>query len=71
MVYSYVFNYSLKNGFSSKDIQKELVLKRYETACSVVYKLQKGTVNVDVIYILEEMIEFYQGYFIIESSEIE
>ncbi len=60
-----------KKGFSSKEIQKQLGLKRYEPVWSMVHKLRKAMGNRDVRYTLERMIEFDEGYFTIESSEIE
>jgi len=60
-----------KKGFSSKEIQKQQKLKRYELVWSVVHKLRKAMGNNDARYTLEGMIEFDEGYFTIESSEIE
>jgi hypothetical protein len=60
-----------KKGFSSKEIQKQLGLKRYEPVWSMVHKLRKAMGNRDSRYTLEGMIEFDEGYFTIESSEIE
>ena len=60
-----------KKGFSSKEIQKQLGLKRYEPVWSMVHKLRKAMGNRDARYTLEGMIEFDEGYFTIESSEIE
>ena len=60
-----------KKGFSSKEIQKQLGLKRYEPVWSMVHKLRKAMGNRDARYTLEGMIEFDEGYFTIESTEIE
>lgn len=60
-----------KKGFSSKEIQKQLGLKRYEPVWAMVHKLRKAMGNRDDRYTLEGMIEFDEGYFTIESSEIE
>lgn len=60
-----------KKGFSSKEIQKQLGLKRYEPVWSMVHKLRKVMGNRDVRYTLEGMIEFDEGYFTVESTEIE
>lgn len=60
-----------KKGFSSKEIQKQLGLKRYEPVWAMVHKLRKAMGNRDARYTLEGMIEFDEGYFTIESSEIE
>ena len=60
-----------KKGFSSKEIQKQLGLKRYEPVWAMVHKLRKAMGNRDARYTLEGMIEFDEGYFNVESSEIE
>jgi len=60
-----------KKGFSSKEIQTQLGLKRYEPVWAMVHKLRKAMRNRDDRYTLEGMIEFDEGYFTIESSEIE
>lgn len=60
-----------KKGFSAKEIQTQLGLKRYEPVWAMVHKLRKAMGNRDARYTLEGMIEFDEGYFTIESSEIE
>lgn len=60
-----------KKGFSSKEIQKQLGLKRYEPVWAMVHKLRRAMGNRDARYSLEGMIEMDEGYFTIESSEIE
>jgi hypothetical protein len=60
-----------KKGFSTKEIQTQLGLKRYEPVWAMVHKLRKAMGNRDSRYTLEGMIEFDEGYFTIESSEIE
>ena len=60
-----------KKGFSSKEIQKQLGLKRYEPVWAMVHKLRKAMGNRDARYTLEGMIEMDEGYFTVESSEIE
>ncbi|SHF85480.1 ISXO2-like transposase domain-containing protein [Flavobacterium segetis] len=60
-----------KKGFSTKEIQTQLGLKRYEPVWAMVHKLRKALGNRDSRYTLEGMIEFDEGYFTIESSEIE
>ena len=60
-----------KKGFSAKEIQKQLGLKRYEPVWAMVHKLRKAMGNRDVKYTLEGMIEFDEAYFTVESSEIE
>ena len=58
-------------GFSSKEIQKQLGLKRYEPVWAMVHKLRKAMGNRDSKYTLEGMIETDEGYFSVEASEIE
>lgn len=60
-----------KKGFSSKEIQKQLGMKRYEPVWAMVHKLRKAMGNRDARYTLEGMIEMDEGYFTIESSEVE
>lgn len=60
-----------KKGFSSKEIQKQLGLKRYEPVWAMVHKLRKAMGNRDDRYTLEGMIEMDEGYFTVEASEIE
>lgn len=60
-----------KKGFSTKEIQKQLGLKRYEPVWAMVHKLRKAMGNRDARYTLERMIEFDEGYFTVESSEVE
>ena len=60
-----------KKGFSAKEIQKQLGLKRYEPVWAMVHKLRKAMGNRDAKYALEGMIEFDEAYFTVESSEIE
>jgi len=60
-----------KKGFSSKEIQKQLGLKRYEPVWAMVHKLRKAMGNRDARYTLEGMIEMDEGYFTVETSEVE
>lgn len=60
-----------KKGFSSKEIQKQLGLKRYEPVWAMVHKLRKAMGNRDAMYTLEGMIEMDEGYFTVQSTEIE
>jgi len=60
-----------KKGFSSKEIQKQLGMKRYEPVWAMVHKLRKAMGKRDARYSLEGMIEMDEGYFTVESSEIE
>lgn len=60
-----------KKGFSAKEIQKQLGLKRYEPVWAMIHKLRKAMGNRDAKYTLEGMIEFDEAYFTVESSEIE
>ena len=60
-----------KKGFSTKEIQKQLGLKRYEPVWAMVHKLRRAMGTRDSKYTLEGMIEFDEGYFTVESSEVE
>jgi hypothetical protein len=57
-----------KKGFSSKEIQRQLGLKRYEPVWAMVHKLRKAMGTRDDRYTLEGMIEMDEGYFTIEAS---
>lgn len=58
-----------KKGFSTKEIQRQLGMKRYEPVWAMVHKLRKAMGNRDDRYTLEGMIEMDEGYFTIEASE--
>ena len=60
-----------KKSFSSKEIQKQLGLKRYEPVWAMVHKIRKAMGKREGRYTLEGMIEMDEGYFTVESSEIE
>lgn len=60
-----------KKGFSSKEIQRQLGLKRYEPVWAMVHKLRKAMGNRDDRYTLEGMIEMDEGYFTVQASEHE
>jgi hypothetical protein len=60
-----------KKGFSSKEIQRQLGLKRYEPVWAMVHKLRKAMGNRDDRYTLEGMIEMDEGYFTVQASQQE
>jgi transposase-like protein len=60
-----------KKGFSAKEIQRHLGLKRYEPVWAMVHKLRKAMGKRDDRYTLEGMIEMDEGYFTVESTEME
>jgi len=60
-----------KKGFSAKEMQRQLGLKRYEPVWAMVHKLRKAMGNRDARYTLEGMVEMDEGYFTVESSQIE
>jgi hypothetical protein len=69
--YKTIFLLSItKKGFSSKEIQRQLGLKRYEPVWAMVHKLRKAMGERDDRYTLEGMIEMDEGYFTIEASEL-
>lgn len=59
-----------KKGFSAKEMQRQLGLKRYEPVWNMVHKLRKAMGKRDERYTLEGMIEMDEGYFTIEASEL-
>ena len=70
--YKTMFLLSATNkGFSSKEIQRQLGLKKYELVWAMVHKLRKAMGKRDDRYTLEGMIEMDEGYFTIEASEYE
>ena len=60
-----------KKGFSAKEIQKQLGLKRYEPVWAMVHKLRAAMGNRDSQYSLQDMIEFDEAYFSVAVSEVE
>lgn len=60
-----------KKGFSAKEMQRQLGLKRYEPVWAMVHKLRKAMGNRDARYTLEGMIEMDEGYFTVASTEVE
>jgi len=60
-----------KKSFSSKEIQKQLGLKRYEPVWAMVHKIRKAMGNRDDRYTLEGMIEMDEGFFTVEASGAE
>lgn len=60
-----------KKGFSAKEIQRQLGLKRYEPVWAMVHKIRKAMGNRDSKYTLEGMIEMDEGYFTVACSELE
>jgi hypothetical protein len=58
-----------KKRFSSKEIQRQFDLKRYEPVWSMVHQLRKTMSNRDNRCTLERIIEMDEGYFTIETSE--
>lgn len=60
-----------KKGFSAKEMQRQLGLKRYEPVWAMVHKIRKAMGDRDAKYTLEGMIEMDEGYFTVESSQVE
>jgi len=52
-----------KKGFSSKEIQRQLGLKRYEPVWTMVHKLRRAMGDCDDRYALKGMLEMDEGYF--------
>ena len=60
-----------KKGFSAKEMQRQLGSKRYEPVRAMVHKLRRAMGNRDAGYTLEGMVEMDEGYFTVESSQVE
>lgn len=60
-----------KKGFSAKEIQRQLGLKRYEPVWAMAHKIRKAMGKRDARYTLEGMIEMDEGYFTVESTVVE
>jgi len=60
-----------KKVFSSKEIQRQLGLKRYEPVWTMVHKIRDAMGQRDERYTLEGMIEADEGYFTVEPSAVE
>ena len=60
-----------KKGFTSKEIQRQLGLKRYEPVWAMVHKIRQAMGQRDDRYTLEGMIEADEGYFAVEASAVE
>lgn len=54
-----------KKGFSAKETQKQLGLKRYEPVRVIMFKLRKAMVKSNEKYTLEGIIEMGGGYFLL------
>lgn len=59
-----------KKGFTSKEIQRQLGLKRYEPVWAMIHKIREAMGQRDDRYTLEGMIEADEGYFAVEASAI-
>lgn len=57
-----------KKGFSSKEIQRQLGLKRYEPVWAMVHKIREAMGQRDDRYTLEGMIEADEGYFAVDAT---
>lgn len=60
-----------KKGFSSKEIQRQLGLKRYEPVWAMVHKIREAMGQRDDRYTLEGMIEADEGYFSVQALEVD
>jgi hypothetical protein len=68
LVQNNILSSTIKKGFSSKEVQRQLGLKRYEPVWAMVHKLRKAMGQRDDHYTLEDMIDADEGYFAIEAS---
>lgn len=60
-----------KKGFTSKEIQRQFGLKRYEPVWAMVQKIREAMAQRDQSYTLEGMIEADEGYFAVEATSRE
>lgn len=60
-----------KKGFSAKEIQRQLGLKRYEPVWAMTHKIREAMGQRDDRYTLEGMIEADEGYFTVDATKIE
>lgn len=60
-----------KKGFSAKEIQRQLGLKRYEPVWAMTHKIRDAMGQRDDRYTLEGMIEADEGYFTVDASKLE
>lgn len=60
-----------KKGFSAQEIQRQLGLKRYEPVWAMAHKLRKAMGKRDARYTLEGMMAMDEGYFTVESGQVE
>ncbi len=60
-----------KKDISAKELQRQLKQKRYEPVWTLMHKIRTGMGKRDAMYDLKDMVEFDEGYFTIESTQIE
>jgi transposase-like protein len=58
-----------KKGISCNELQRQLGLSRYQTTLRLYHKLRVAMGNRDARYILQDMVELDEGYFLIEDNK--
>ena len=58
-----------KKGISALEMQRQLGHKFYETIWAMMHKIRVSMGKRDDLYNLEDMVEFDEGYFSVETSE--
>lgn len=58
-----------KKGLSAKELQRQIGHARYRTVWSMMHRIRVAMGKRDNIYMLEDMIEFDEGYFPTETKE--
>lgn len=58
-----------KKGISAKELQRQLNHTRYRTVWTMMHRIRNAMGKRDSLYTLEDMVEFDEGYFSIETRE--
>ena len=58
-----------KKGISAKELQRQLEHNRYESIWTMMHRIRKAMGQRDDRYNLEDMIEFDEAYFTIDSGK--
>ncbi|MBA3682418.1 MAG: IS1595 family transposase [Bacteroidetes bacterium] len=64
-----MFMSATKKGFSSSEIQRQMKHKRYEPVWAMVHKLRKAMGKREDLYKLNDIVEFDEGHFEVETSK--
>ena len=64
-----MFMSATKKGFSTSEIQRQMKHKRYEPVWAMVHKLRKSMGQREDLYKLNDIVEFDEGHFEVETSK--